>query len=158
MTELDLHGQVLQAADRKRVRQEVERRTEGEPTQFVLRVIECYEATIEDLEALARMARHGLAAMDRRVGERDDLIAHLRRCRLCDGKGQYSAADGKLRTCLLCDFNSRRVDALRAFVVFCAGADSRVDVPTDCERELERITERAHDLLEDPVYDLEDEG
>jgi hypothetical protein len=164
-------SELLTADRRARIAAEIDRRTkvceeaDDGPSvslwRFVRGIVDDYEATVLGVERMATLVRRDVAALQGKLSDQREILERATRCRLCDGKGEYhvAAESGEpgamtLRTCLLCDFNGRRIDELHAFLVFAVGAKDRVEVPQDSVQVLEGLHDRAVQLMDDPVYNL----
>lgn len=129
--------------------------------RFVRGIVDDYEATVLGVERMSVLVRRDVAELQQKLTDQREVLERATRCRLCDGKGEYQVAAGsgepgamEKRTCLLCDFNGRRIDELHSFLVFAVGAKDRVEVPQDSIQVLERLHDRAVQLMDDPVYNL----
>ncbi len=164
-------SELLTKDRRAKIRSEIERRTavaeeaKDEQTanlwRFVRGIVDDYESTLAGVERMAVLVRRDVRALQEKAEEQREILERATRCRLCDGKGEYHVAaesgePGAMekRTCLLCDFNGRRIDELHAFLVFAVGAKDRVEVPQDSIEVVEEIHDRAVRLMDDPVYNL----
>ena len=164
-------AELLTQDRRAKIISEIERRTQvaeeaddGQTAtlwRFVRGVVADYESTLDGVERMATLVRLDVAALQKKLEEQREILERATRCRLCDGKREYqvpadSGEPGAMvsRTCLLCDFNGRRIDELHTFLVVAVGAKDRVEVPQDSIEVLEDLHARAVHLMDDPVYNL----
>lgn len=164
-------GELLTRERREKIRSEIDRRTEvsveanddqaANLWRFVRGIVDDYDATVDGVERMATLVRRDVLALQGKLEEKREILERATRCRLCDGKREYHvAADSgepgamETRTCLLCDFNGRRIDELHSFLLYAVGAKNRVEVPQDSIQVLEDLHARAVLLIDDPVYNL----